>query len=156
MSDEVERFLGASRILSNMDHLPQRGWQRQERFGAAGVDRVVLGQMLSQVAIVPMAVDAVTVIRYDGDETTLSGLSATVRGRSLMVQGPVPFTPGGSLGGNFFFGDTVSVTSVSGSFTNITVNGVSGTRAASIIFDGREVDLSRSIRVGVIEAFRAR
>lgn len=142
----VERLLGASRGLAGVDRLPAVGVQRQERFDAAGVKQVVLGRMLAQVVVMPMPTDVVTLVGYGGDASMLERLSASVRGGRLTVSGQVPFVPG-SGGGAFFFGDAATVNvSGAGSFTSYS----GGSASTRLVADGREVDLDRSIQIGLV------
>lgn len=146
MSGAVERFLGASRSLADVNRLPAVGVQRQERFDADGVEQVVLGRMLAQVAVIPMQTDVVTLVGYGGDKAMLERLSVSVRGGRLTVSGEVPLLPGRSSG-TYFFGDSVTVNVTgSGSFTSFS----SGSGSKRLIVDSREVDLDRAIQIGIV------
>lgn len=149
-----DRFFAASTTLANRANLPAGPGLGQQQYPAANIDRVVLGRMLAQVAVVPMpGIDTVTVVAHGGDKAMLAALRGTVEGRTLRLEGTIPFKPGtaSSFGSGTFIGGNVTVTGmtvvngrvVSGS----TVTGGSGD---TIILNGREVDLDRSIRLVVV------
>jgi hypothetical protein len=143
MTTEVERFMSAGHALADISNLPTgRGqWQREYRIGQAGT--VILGRMLAQVAIVPMNADRVNLIGVDGDPEMLAALTARPEGRALRIEGAIPFKPGSGNGPfrGTFFGSGVTVIS-GGSFTSYSSSG-----GHAVIIEGREVDLSRYIRL---------
>lgn len=140
----VERFLGAGRMMSDRNNLPTTG-RRQERFPA--VRKIVLGRMVAQVAIIPMPVAQISLIGYDGDAEMMSALRGSIEGGVLRLNGEIPFKPGSA---NNAFGRT------SGIFVggNVVIGGSSFSSSSgggdTIILDGREVDLGRSIRFGLV------
>lgn len=156
MSD-VERFLGASRELADRGGLPQRRGQTHEEFKASGLTKIVLGRMLAQAAVLPMDVDRITVVSYDGDAQMLNALRGTVKGSVLHLEGDIPFKPGSGRNNvfgsgvhvsNVFVGGNITISSVGGSsFTSISGGGAGGDM---MILNGREVDLERYIRIAVI------
>ncbi len=144
MTTEVERFMSAGHALADISNLPtgQGQWQRQYRIGQSGT--VILGRMLAQVAIVPMPADRATLIGVDGDPEMLAALTAQNEGGALRIEGGIPFKPGSghsSFGGTFF-GSGVTV--ISGGSVSYSSSGGSG---HAVIIEGREVDLSRYIRL---------
>lgn len=151
MTAEVEKFMGAGRTLADRDSLPTGKGQWQKQYNASQVSRIVLGQMLGYVGIVPMPVAQCSVIGYDGDPEMLRALTARIDGRSLVLEGQIPFKEGSAgrnfgSGGVFFDGD---VTIVNGSFTSFSTTS-SGPGGTTMIINNREVDLDRLIRVVLV------
>jgi hypothetical protein len=147
MSAEVEKFLGAGTTLSNRDNLPTGKGRMNQSFGG-DIRKIVLGRMLAQVAIVPMDVPQPSLVGYDGDEQMLAAVKGNVAGTTLTLKGEIPFKAGGAhnpFGSNVFMGGNVTITG--GSFSSFSSSGGSG---GTIILDGREVDLDRSIQLVLI------
>lgn len=142
MGTDVEKFLGASVTLANRNNLPARQGRQHEQFNASEFSKIVFGQMLAQVAIVPMPIDSINLISYDGDEEMLRALRSRVEGRTLKLEGQIPFKPGGSrhsFGSGMVFGD---LTISGGSFSSY-----SSGNGDVIVINGREVDLDRAIQL---------
>ncbi len=144
MTTEVERFMSAGHALADVRNLPagQGQWRRQYSTGQAGT--VILGRMLAQVAVVPVPADRCTLVGADGDPEMLAALAARLEGRALRIEGDIPFKPGGGHGPfrGTFSGSGVTVIS-GGSFSCSS----SGGHGHTVIIEGREVDLSRYIRL---------
>lgn len=151
----VDRFLAAG-PLADRSFLPTGPGLGQDRYRAADIDRVVLGRMLAQVAVVPMpGLDTITVVAHDGDRAMIAALTGTVQGRTLRLEGDIPFKPGTASGfgsGNYIGGNVTvtGMTVINGRVVSgATVSG-SGSIGDTIIVNGREVDLARSIRLVVV------
>lgn len=145
MSAQVEKFFGASAALSNINNLPTGKGRTHQSFGC-GISKVVLGRMLAQIAIVPMAVTEISLIGHDGDEQMFGALEGRVERGILKLEGEIPFKPGSarhSFGGGVFMG---GVTISGGAFSSFS----SGGSDDAIILNGREVDLDRAIRLVLI------
>lgn len=146
MSAQVEKFLGASAALANRNNLPTSKGRTHQSFGC-GISKVVLGRMLAQIAIVPMAVTEISLIGHDGDEQMFGALEGRVERGILKLEGEIPFKPGSarhSFGGGVFMGGNVTISG--GAFSSFSSGGSDG----SIILNGREVDLDRAIRLVLI------
>lgn len=146
MSAQVEKFLGASAALANRNNLPMGKGRTHQSFGC-GISKVVLGRMLAQIAIVPMAVTEISLIGHDGDEQMFGALEGRVERGILKLEGEIPFKPGSarhSFGGGVFMGGNVTISG--GAFSSFS----SGGSDAAIILNGREVDLDRAIRLVLI------
>jgi hypothetical protein len=145
MTTEVERFMSAGHALADIRNLPagQGRWQRQYSASQAGT--VILGQMLAQVAVVPVNAGRCTLTAVDGDPEMLAALTARPEGGALRIEGAIPFKPGSGHGPfrGTFFGSGVTVIT-GGSFSYSASSGGGG---HAVIIDGREVDLSHYIRL---------
>lgn len=146
MSTEVERFMSEGRALADISQVPagHGQWQREYRIGNAGT--VDLGRMLAQVAIVPMACDRVTLVGVDGDPEMLAALTAREDGGALRIEGEIPFKAGSGSGpfSGTFYGSGIQVNNFGGgTFVS------SGGSSHAMMIEGREVDLSRYVRLVV-------
>jgi hypothetical protein len=143
MTTQIERFTAASRTLADIRHVPAgRGlWQQQYGTGPGG--RVTLGTMLAQVAIVPAAGGRCTLTAAGGDPEMLDALKARPDGQGILIEGELPFKPGstGSAFGNVTVMGSVTIISGSGAVYSSSGSG------PSVIIGGREVDLSRDVRL---------
>ena len=148
MGTDVERFLGASASLANRNNLPTRKGRRQEQFSTSHISRVEFGQMLAQVAVVPMDVDRITLIGYDGDEEMLRAVRGYVEGSTLKLEGQIPFLPGGGSGrgSHMVFGDVVGGVTIMGG--SVYAGGSIG--GDVIMSHGRVVDLDRAIQFALV------
>lgn len=145
MTADIERFMSSGQALADVRNLPTGQGQWQEHYSAGEARTIVLGRMLAQVAIVPMG-NRCSVIGVDGDPEMLAAITTRSDGRTLRIEGGLPFKPGGGNGpfrGTFFSGGNVTMTvgSVGGSFYS------SGGGRSTFIINGREVDLDRYIRL---------
>lgn len=149
----ADRFLAVSSALATRANLPSGPGLGQDRYDAAGVDKIVLGRMLAQIAVVPMeGIGTITVATHDGDRDMLSALRGTLQGRTLRLDGTLPFkssAAGHSFGSGTFIGGNATVTGMT------MVNGrlVSGTIVSgsdTIILDGREIDLARTLKLVLV------
>lgn len=144
MTTEVERFMSAGHALADIRNVPagQGQWQRQYSTGQAGT--VILGRMLAQVAVVPVNAGRCTLTGADGDPQMLAALTARLEGGALRIEGAIPFKPGSGHGPfrGTFSGSGITV--ISGGSFSCSSSGGSG---HTVIIDGREVDLSRYIRL---------
>ena len=144
MTTEVELF-SAGRALADARNVPTGQGRWQQHYSAREARMVVIGRMLAQVAVIPMLTDRCTLVGVDGDPEMLDALTARSDGRTLHIEGDLPFKPGGGNGpfsGTFFSGGNVTMTvgGAGGSFYS------SGGRSMFLI-DGREVDIDRYIRL---------
>jgi len=147
--NEVERFLGASHDLANRNNLPTHHARRQENFDASRINKITLGRMLAQVAIIPTNVNQITLIGYGGDERMMAAVKGRVEGSTLKFDGDIPFKSGGGhnsfghsrFGNNAFVGGNITIGN--GSFTSFSSSG----GGDMIVLDGREVDLERAIQL---------
>lgn len=142
-----DRFFAASTALASRDTLPTGPGRSQSTYDTADIDRIVLGRMLAQIAVVPMpSASTITVVAHDGDQAMLSALHGSIQGRTLRLDGDMPFKPGTSTSfgsGTFIGGNVTSMTVVNGRV----VSGSTSSGGGTIILDGREVDLARSIKL---------
>jgi len=147
MSARFGQFFGTSAALSDSRNLP-KGEGRMYQDFPGNVRKVVLGRMLAQVSIIPMATSTITLIGYSGDEQMLRAVSGRVDDSgTLKLEGEIPFKPGGSrnhFGGGIVIGSNVTITS-GGSYSSF-----SSGDGDTIVIDGREVDLDRTIRLALI------
>jgi hypothetical protein len=154
MSTDPERYMGAGSAMAVRDKLPTGRGRWQKQYSSTQASKVVLGKMLGHVAVVPMPVSQCTVIGYDGDQEMLDALMCRTDGRTLFLEGELPFKAGGAARGGFGGGGVFSVGDMTvisgGGFTSVSSG--SGTIIANgmMIVDGREVDLDRYIRVVVM------
>ncbi|WP_335991693.1 GIN domain-containing protein [Glycomyces sp. MUSA5-2] len=152
----AHRFPTASTDLANRASLPTGPGLGQQQYAAAEVDKIILGKMLAQVAVVPMpGVDTITVVAHGGDSAMLAALRGTVTGRTLRLEGTLPFKPGTARtsGSVNYIGGNVTVTGmtvINGRVVSGTTVTGSGSLGDTVILDGREVDLDRSIQLVVV------
>lgn len=149
MTADIERFMSSGQVLADVRNLPTGQGQWQKHYSASEARTVVLGTMLAQVALVPMAGNSFSIVGVDGDPEMLAAITTRSDGGTLRIEGSLPFRPGGRngpfSGTTFFSGGNVTMTvgSVGGSFYS------SGGGRSMFIIDGREVDIDRYIRLVV-------
>lgn len=167
-NSELELFMGAGRELTNRANLPSRDdkVQRQEEFSLNGVTTLVLGEMLAQVAILPMPrLQTIRLLCFDGDREMLNAVRGEVRGGKLTLEGTLPYKAGSPqrghgnvYGGNVFGRNTVisGGAFISGGSVHIgngnIISGdfIGGNGEETLIIGGREVDLNRSFQMVLI------
>lgn len=139
MQSDSADFFSAGRELMDRSKLPPGQVRRQ--FNAPEITKILLDDMLAQVAIVPAQTDQIELFSAGGDEEMLDALQCTLNHGTLHLHGKVPYkttsrrrgpsiaTPAGDM-------STARPTTTSRSDDNTTIS-----------TNGNVVDLDRGIQL---------
>ncbi len=142
MQSDSADFFSAGRELMDRSNLPHG--QVRQQFNAPEITKILLDDMLAQVAVVPTRTDQVKLLSAGGDEEMLRALQCTVNHGTLHLHGKVPYRPTSQRRGPSATTPSDDMSTVRQTSTNRSGDNT------TISTNGNVVDLDRGIQLIVL------